>query len=433
MLGLEISCPLCNGQKKVQCKTCNGTGKLRNILGFIPKYCPNCNKSGFINCVCFNEGNRVNSILGNPNNLSHEQKEIVVGFFKNYDPSFAVHFMEQYLLANSVEVAKLMFELLEIYGWTAKGSENKSLQVRYALIKMDKEYMHQHQNKITDDLLWYVGDYANGKKNAFVIDLIMQLNNDETLGIIELIVKNSHWPDLLDKHNEIIMFLLRSDNGLELLVDICSTNSYIFDSCLRIHAIPNLLKAIGRVAFRVKITPNKEINKDNIIKVLFYFGLKTTQEAIDISKELTQNKYSYSSSLYSLAADFLVKKEGEVDNLVTFIIDKKQHNIDAPEIGLLNALSAYGDGGESLLNTVNETPIYDDALRATNYLDYMVTYRKDILSQHTLSRILKLEYREFRTGGVSSRYMPGAFGGSYTTSSSEKCDIISFKHILKKI
>lgn len=66
-------------------------------------------------------------------------------------------------------------------------------------------------------------------------------------------------------------------------------------------------------------------------------------------------------------------------------------------------------------------------------MEYMLTFRKDKLSQDTLDQISQLKYREFKSGGTTTRYMPGAFGGTYSTSSPEERNTIYFKHIVIKV
>lgn len=426
MLRLDIDCPICQGQKKIQCKTCNGTGKLKKTLGIFPKYCPDCNKVGFLPCVCSTAGQQVQNILWYSEKVTKEQKQAVIEFLSNYENSFIIKILEEFLLKNSSRNAALTLELLKHFEWNPNTSNDDRLLVRYALFNDKFEVLKKYKGPIVFELRWYLDDYSDMKKVNHIINLIFQLNNPETFYILKDIITNS-WDKLADKQSEIIAFLSNSDTGLQALASAFSAKNEIFEDCLRLAKNPHLLKAIGHFAFRV---PAKSTNY--IIKTLSYLQDNSVQEANNIFQQLNQNAHTQFCSLLSHFAYLLTEREDVVVGLFDFITDKKTYLIDA-EVGLLKALSAHGDGGVFLLKTILEAYSYDDALRATNYMEYMLTFRKDKLSQDTLDQIPQLKYREFKSGGTTTRYMPGAFGGTYSTSSPEKRNTIYFKHIVSKI
>lgn len=425
MLRLDIVCPLCQGQKKIQCKTCNGTGILKKTLGIFPKYCPNCNKTGLVPCVCNTEGIYVQDILWYSEKTTEEQVQRAISFLKNFDDSIVIRILEQLLLKNASKYAGPILDLLNRFEWNPYKSQDERTLIRYALFNDKIEILRDFQNQIIFELRWYISGLTDSKKIDHVITLIFQINNPETFYVLKDILL-SKYPNLKEKQGAIFEFLVNSDNGLKVLTSTFSESSEVFEECLRQIKNPQLIKAIGHFVFRIP-------SKKHIIQALCYLQENSVQEANNISQQLNQNPYTGLCSLLSHTAYLLIKREEEFPGLLNFITNKKVYLIDNPEIGLLNALSVYGDGGAFLLNTILETYLYDHALRATNYLEYMLTYRKDKLSQETLDRILQLNYREFKSGGTTTRYMPGAFGGTYTTSSPEECNVLSFKHIVKKV
>lgn len=426
MLRLDIVCPLCQGQQKIQCKTCNGTGKLKSILGFIPKHCPNCNKTGFVKCVCITEGEQVKDLFWNSGAVTNEQKQIAIAFLQKYDSSLVIKILEKLVFQISQTKTSFLFDLLNYFGWDPTGCEDKRLFIRYALVKRNTKILQENSHNIEYELRWFISDFSDSEKINYVIDLVFLLNEPVTLYVLKEIIINC-WSSLTEKHSSIITFLANNDIGLEILVDVFKNNPNIYEYCCGIRNNPQLLKAFGKYAFN-----SSSMSKNNITKMIFFLGDDSTQEAINISKQLHQNDYIHYSSLYCRAAELLMKREDEVINLLDFIAGKKTSFFNEPEIGLLKTLSNRSDGGEYLLNSALECFSYDDAQCATNYLEYLLTFKKNKLSKSTLDGIAKLEFREFETGGISTHYMPGAFGGSYSTGSPKKTDIISFKHIKKR-
>lgn len=427
MLGLDIVCPICQGQKKIQCKTCNGTGVLKKTLGIFPKYCPDCNKTGFVPCICSTVGQQVQDILWYSEKATKEQKQAIIEFLSNYENSVVINILEEFLLKNSSINTTLTLELLKHFNWNPNNSKDERALVRYALFNNKLEILKEYKGPIVFELRWYINDYSDIKKVNHTINLISQLNNSETFYILKDIT-TKHWDKLADKQSEIIAFLSKSDIGLQVLASTFSTKNEILADCLHLAKNPQLLKAIGHFTFRV---PAKSSNY--IIKTLSYLQDNSVQEVNNILQQLNQNGHTRFCALLSHFAYLLTEREDEVIGLFDFIADKKTYLIDDPEVGLLKAFSAHGDGGTFLLKTILETYSYDDALRATNYMEYMLTFRKDKLSQDTLDQISQLKYREFKSGGTTTRYMPGAFGGTYSTSSPEERNTIYFKHIVIKV